>query len=174
MLRIGQIKCKNCGAPIPIDSKSAFIKCDSCGTIWKYDASVQMVPQISVIEEKGAVCYQIRNNCILGRNVNGYFSLISEIDDNYKQCCTIRNPYVGKHHARIEVKDVNEVSIFDGEERIVQKKKCKISDCLSKNGTAVNGELLAPNQAIELKDNDVITLAPSSLCPLNIRFRYVV
>lgn len=171
MLKINQVQCKKCGDPIPVDNKSSVIKCESCGTIWKYDPSIQVFPELLIIEEKKSNCYQLRNNCFLGRNVNGYLTIISELDNTYKHCTTVRNPYIGKQHARIELKDVTEFVKIGTEDHVLERKKCVISDCLSKNGTAVNGEMLGPNQKKELKDGDTITLAPTSSTPLNVKFR---
>jgi pSer/pThr/pTyr-binding forkhead associated (FHA) protein len=126
------------------------------------------------LDEKKTKCYELRNSCVLGRNNNGYFTITSELDSAYKHCTTVRNPYVGKEHATIEVKDITELVKIGKEEIIIQKKRCTIEDCLSKNGTAINGDLLGPKQERELKNGDKISLAPSSLKPLDLQFKYPV
>lgn len=42
-------------------------------------------------------------------------------------------------------------------------KKSYIEDLISKNGTAINGETIVPGKVIEVRDNDIITIANTEL-----------
>lgn len=152
-----------------------MVKCPHCGYCYIYDPQMKLLPELLVLKGKETeTCFKLSRSCILGRNQNGYFNIIGELDNSCINLTTIRNPYITREHSKIEVRNVTEIIKINGEDTLLEKKSCSIRDCNSTNGTAVNGEPLRPNEYRVLSNEDEIVLALFSPMPLKIKYRLLL
>jgi len=139
-----------------------MLVCQNCGTHFEYHPETKITPYLVFDREPlKPYTYDINNDIIIGRDSRGFLSIYYEKDESLKENCLLRSYFISEKHARIRVK--NEPLFRQNEEakEIINRLKCAIEDFPSKNGTQVNGALLKLNEQRELKNNDVIILAPS-------------
>jgi hypothetical protein len=173
MSGVSQKKCI-CGAEIevPLTKKAIIIRCVHCGLSYKFDPAIEIIPELCIIFKNNmAPILQLRNSYVVGRNDDGFLTFRSQIDASWKQVTTIRNLYLSRNQAKIEVKCLSEVTGTVLNNAIVERKNCIISDCSSKYGTSINELTLRPNETKELKHGDSIVLAVNSPTPLELKFK---
>jgi pSer/pThr/pTyr-binding forkhead associated (FHA) protein len=168
------VKCKGCGAPItiPITENIAILKCMHCDAEYEYDPTIKVIPKL--VFERGdrpPLGYELNGSVIIGRESGyGYIKIRSVIDESVEENTHIRNPFVSRVHARIDVKE--EYLLPEGDtKKVVVKKKCFIKDLGSRFGTTVNNVQLQPNELKELQHNAQIVLSVKSDLPLVIYYK---
>jgi pSer/pThr/pTyr-binding forkhead associated (FHA) protein len=167
-----KIICNECSKEleIPQTSSHSTIKC-VCGTTYDYNPALELKPYLVFEDQnKQTIDVPLKANVTIGRENKDYLSITSQLDPSNKQTLYIRNIYVSRTHSKLSLRE--ELTYpKDNSQRIVSKKKCVLQDCGSTNGTAINHHLLKPNEEKELKQGDVITLAPNSSAPLTFTFQ---
>jgi len=159
-----------CGAILPLTQR--IIKCGRCGLLYEYHPEkIALFTLEFQCGDNPLFSFQLFESVIIGRD--GYdrnYIKIRSMEDRMKMENTyIRNIFISRDHVAIHVEEEMIVP-RDGQEIIV-KKKCKIEDLGSKNGTEINGIPLRPGMQYELKHNDIVILAPKTLLPLTITLK---
>ena len=165
------ISCDECGWPINIAQDCPEIVCDACDYAYK----LRLETSISslLIFDRGHIpphTYEINGNILLGRDEKGYLKIWSEKIEAIQEHVPIWSLYISRKHARIKVEKENKLIEKDDTKEIIGRLKCFIED-ISLNGTQINGMNLRRGEFKELKNNDKITLAPSSDRYVTITFK---
>jgi pSer/pThr/pTyr-binding forkhead associated (FHA) protein len=167
-----QVKCPECAAQIEVSVNlrpNEIVHCYKCGRDSAYKP-IQLVPELVFERNNKQIIFPLTYDVTVGRECNDdYITLRSEIDQTVKQDTYIRNKCVTKQpHAKIKLNE-ELISYKDGTRLL--KQKCSVEDASTTHGTAVNDKMLTPNEKRELKNGDIITLAPNSTMKLVIIFR---
>ena len=178
-LRRTQAKCSACGGKIEIPETNAItiLKCKFCNSTYEYNPATQIAPSLIFEDgEKGRHRITMVDNIVICRGSGkGYMCIVCEADQSLIQYIPIRNRFVSrKRHVKINVKPEFKFLSNEKSAKIVSRKKCLIQDCSSTNGTSVNGHMLNPDESKELRNDDLIILAPLSPMPLKILFKETI
>jgi pSer/pThr/pTyr-binding forkhead associated (FHA) protein len=172
VIRKNHITCSECSREIEIPTTPAQtrIKC-VCGTTYEYNPTIKVQPYLILEDQnKQTSEYPIAASVRIGREDQDYVTLTNQDDPSIKQNTYVRNIYVSRQHSKITV--LEEFTFHkEGVQKIISKKKCILQDCGSTNGTSINLRLLKPHEEKELKQNDLVTLAPNSNSPLTFIFK---
>jgi hypothetical protein len=145
-----------------------LIRCRVCKSEYVFNPT-ELVPELVFqSEDCEQASYQLTCTITIGRE-GEYVTLRSE-DQNVRQNTQIRNGCICRQpHAKITLNH----EVVNASGKMINRKQCFIEDSSSR-GTAVNRDLLRPNEVRQLRNEDKITLSPNSQAPLVIVFKETV
>jgi len=174
-IELREVVCKKCGGNefilVSLTDTLSVLECKFCSTKYEYKQLVVRVPRL-IFERRGRDLFEFKldESVLIGRESEYNYVLVKPETKN-EENTYIRNPYISREHAKIEVREELVIRRVGKTEKNFAIKKCLIKDLRSSYGTAVNSSLLKPAEAKPLSHNDHIVLSPDSLMPLTIIFK---
>ena len=158
-----EVPCKKCGWPIHVPNGMTDLTCESCGTSYKFRPEIKYLSYLRVIgDNKKKYLYRIDGDFIIGRNDRDVLSTIDSVRQTIRNSFPVKTVYVSRTHSKIKTCREYQIVEIDGEQYIVNKQVCTLSDANSMNGTALNGAKLKHGDEEKLEHGSTITLAPDS------------
>lgn len=159
-----------CGNILQLTQK--IIKCERCGLTYEHrpEKTICLILEIKCGNVSTSP-FRLSESIIIGRDVHDedYIKIRSRDNRMKMENTYIRNLYISREHIAIHVED--ETIILSNSQEIITRKRCKVEDLGSRNGTEINDLPLRPFCQHELKHNDKIVLAPKTPLPVIITLK---